>query len=716
MASIADSEQPDPGAAPSRSRTLAVRAVLLAALMALGFLLRVYRLDEQSAWCDECNFFFLPVPDLGTYLGIIRFWAADNVPLYYVLLYSWSRVFGVSLVAARMLTILCGVACIPLAYAIGRRVFDARAGWIAAFCVAISPFQIWHAQSMRPYGVCIPLVFLGAYALVRAQEGRWFWWIGAFAINAVLLWLHAFMALLIPVQVLYLLGVRPRGLRRAAVWSLAQALVVLPPYLWLRPRLLSVPEAASDHLVLPGLWTILVDLFGDDVTHYSSEFPIAPPGWVHLFPGYDTWGWAAGIALMAFFGALALWAIPRAVVRWRKGDSAPALLLGTAFVPVLMLVGLSYVWRPCIETRHTAYASVALYIVAAGMISSFRRPMLRAGALVALVGMLSLQLALFLPGVSRTEWRRAARHIESRQRPEDIVLVKGIMHWAWTAFRANQEDHAIPVLPAHTIDMVCDKTAAFFTKQPHDEDTGRVWAVIELPFLDPQALEQAFAARLSPRGISASYVHYPGMEGILLCCFARGGTVGENTGLASEAPEISLTDYDAILRDIGMEGRKAEEKEQAVRALRRVIDLPVPLGKNNYVLLSLLLAETDDYGMGEACARRAVQLAPGFANGHFALGVALAGQGDVSAALAAFRKAFALDPIVDSLYGALIRALYETPNEEGAAREIARLAATGFPFSALRRLFAARFPAGEAADPGMVSRDPLWPYRTAEAP
>jgi len=680
--------------------------------MALGLLLRVYRLDDQSAWCDENNFFFLPVPDLRTYLSIMQLWAPDNVPLYYILFYAWSRLFGISLVAARMFTIACGVACIPLAYAIGRRLSGARAGQIAAVCVALSPFQIWHAQSMRPYGMCIPLVFVSIYALLRAREGPRVWYGVALAANLLLLWTHAFMAFLIPIQALYLLGIRPNGLRRAIAWGLAHVFVVLPPYLWLRPRLLNVPEAASDHFALPGLWRVLVDLVGDDVTRYSSEFPIADPAWARNLPGYETWGPSAGIGLMILLGVLALCAIPKAVARWRQGEPALVLVLGVALLPVLMLVGLSYAWRPCIETRHTAYCSVALYVAVATVITSISRPRIRRAVLAAVLALLGLELAFFLPAVSRTSWRTAARHIQERQRPEDIILVKGIIHWAPDAFRANQTDHSIPVIPAYTIQAVCEKTAAFFAKQsqqstPGNHD-GRVWAVIEMAFLYPHVLHEIFAECLGPVGVTGSYIFYPGMEGLLLCCFTRNAPWIMRTAPASTDRAVSFTDYEAILRDLGLANLDAEERKRAIDALRRVIDIPFPPGKHTYLELSQLLTEEREYDMGEACARRAITMLPEYGSAHFALALALAGKRNIPAALAAFREAFALDPVVDSLYGELIDAIYETQNEENASRQMARLAATGFPYPVLRRLFLEQFPDSDAPDPGMASADLMY--------
>ena len=687
----------------------ALGVAFLGVLVCLGFILRIYRLGEQSAWCDECNYFWLSTPDLATYLAIVRFWGPDNLPLYYIVHYAWCTVFGISLVSARMMTVLCGIACIPLAFALGRRVYDARAGWIAAVCTALSPMQIWHAQSMRPYGLAIPLVLLTLYALLRAREG-YRWWCVTFAANVLLLWIHPFMALLIPVQCLYLLGTRPHGLRRAAAWALANLLVVIPPFLWMWPRLSEVPDARYDHFTLPGLWKVLVDLVGDDVMRYSGEFSIGEPGWVKSVPEYAFLGPAAGVGLMVVLGVFTVWALPKALARWRAGDARSVLILGTIYIPVLALVCLSYMWRPCVETRHTPYATIALYVVAGGVISSLRRPAVRYLALAVLLGLLIHETAFFVSGVSRTCWNPAARSIQAQQKPRDIILVRGTIHWAQDAFMANRVDRSIPAVPALTIEAVCQKTIAFFREEERQgvgpNEAGRVWAVIELPFCDPRELERTFAERLGRNGVKASYVYYPGMEGLLLCRFARNPAAELVDPSPGTPPAPSLTDYASILEDLGLAGLDEDHRGRIVDALRKIIDLPFPLGRNMYVILSLLSSEEHEYELGEACARRAIDISPGYGAAHFALGVALAGEGRVAAPRDAFERAFALDPVIASLYGELARALYDAPNEQTAARQLRRLAGTGFPYPILRRLFLVEFPEGQAPDPGMISKDP----------
>jgi mannosyltransferase len=78
-------------------------------------------------------------------------------PLYYMLAWFWSQLFGTGEVGLRSLSALAGTASIPVVYmaatALGMR---RRVGLIAAAMVAVSPVLIWFSQDARAYS----LVFL----------------------------------------------------------------------------------------------------------------------------------------------------------------------------------------------------------------------------------------------------------------------------------------------------------------------------------------------------------------------------------------------------------------------------------------------------------------------------------------------------------------------------------------------------------------------------
>ena len=87
----------------------------------------------------------------------------SNPPLYYVLAWAWSKLFGTGAVGLRSLSALFGAATIPIAYLIGRELLSRRAGLIAAALVALNPMLIWYSQEARSYAL---LVFLCSASLL----------------------------------------------------------------------------------------------------------------------------------------------------------------------------------------------------------------------------------------------------------------------------------------------------------------------------------------------------------------------------------------------------------------------------------------------------------------------------------------------------------------------------------------------------------------------
>src|SRR5690348_6703189 len=85
-------------------------------------------------------------------------------PLYFLLIWSWAHLFGNGEVALRSVSLLAGVALVPLAFLCARDLINAKAGVVAAALVTFNPFLIWYSQEAR------------AYILVAALSGASFLW------------------------------------------------------------------------------------------------------------------------------------------------------------------------------------------------------------------------------------------------------------------------------------------------------------------------------------------------------------------------------------------------------------------------------------------------------------------------------------------------------------------------------------------------------------
>ncbi|WP_375272199.1 glycosyltransferase family 39 protein [Sphingomonas sp.] len=134
-------------------------AALLLAIVALAVVLRLYRLDAQPLWIDEDA----SLEDALAFgrAGLAGL-ATDHVaPLHTVLLWAVSRIGGVGEWTLRLPSVVAGVLCVPIVFALVRRLFgDIRAALVSALLVAISPFAIWYAQEARMYALLMLLALI----------------------------------------------------------------------------------------------------------------------------------------------------------------------------------------------------------------------------------------------------------------------------------------------------------------------------------------------------------------------------------------------------------------------------------------------------------------------------------------------------------------------------------------------------------------------------
>src|SRR3954453_14722334 len=114
-----------------------------------------------------------------------------NPPLYYLLLHGWMQVTGASEAATRILSLVLAILAAPASFWAGARLFDRRAGALAAAGAAGSPFLTYYAQETRMYSLVVLLSILASASFVLAfvrGERRHVAWLGVWL--ALLLYTH----------------------------------------------------------------------------------------------------------------------------------------------------------------------------------------------------------------------------------------------------------------------------------------------------------------------------------------------------------------------------------------------------------------------------------------------------------------------------------------------------------------------------------------------
>ncbi|MCX8067114.1 MAG: glycosyltransferase family 39 protein [Anaerolineae bacterium] len=125
--------------------------VLLLLILLLAAGLRFYRLDAQSFWNDEGNAVRAAERPIPLVIAAAR--GDIHPPGYYLLLHFWRIPTGDSEFAVRALSVYIGLLAVALTGRLGRRMFGAEVGLVAALLAALSPLAVYYSQEARMYGL-----------------------------------------------------------------------------------------------------------------------------------------------------------------------------------------------------------------------------------------------------------------------------------------------------------------------------------------------------------------------------------------------------------------------------------------------------------------------------------------------------------------------------------------------------------------------------------
>ncbi len=388
------------------------------ALTLLALAVRVALVDVQSLWLDET----LSIQQAGLPLGQLwEFQLTGNVhvPGYHTLLHFWMEAFGTGEVAVRMLSVVLGVAAVPLFAVLARDLFDTRTGVVAAGVGAAAPFWVWHADEARMYPLLLT-VGLAGLVLLRAalRHGGVGWWAGYAAALAAGAYSHYFLWLMPPVHLALVLLGRP-GRRRLLAWfgATAAGLSVFLPWAYLFvTRRLAAPDGqeftnyldgSGDRGLFAALYAVVIFVAVYVVGYHSADVLDVVSGLlVGLWP----------------LAALAL------VTRRNRPERRHGAMVAFCLGWVAWIVGAGYaidqVMPGAWYQKYLTMGSVPmLLLLAYGLASTtWRLSRVVPGVVVALL-VATLGTNFEGDNLVRQDWRGAVADIRAEQRPGDIVVL-----------------------------------------------------------------------------------------------------------------------------------------------------------------------------------------------------------------------------------------------------------------------------------------------------
>jgi hypothetical protein len=138
-------------------------------VVVLGAALRIVMvLTGKSLWGDE--FFSILLAQKPAAQVLAGSVADVHPPVFFLLLHTLIEWFGPQEWVFRLISLVCGIALVPLCFLIGKRLFGQETGLTAAFCVAISPYWLQNAHEIRGYALFSFLITVSFYSLIRYWE------------------------------------------------------------------------------------------------------------------------------------------------------------------------------------------------------------------------------------------------------------------------------------------------------------------------------------------------------------------------------------------------------------------------------------------------------------------------------------------------------------------------------------------------------------------
>lgn len=381
-------------------------------VLILGLVMRLVK-TNQSLWLDEA-IGALAVRDF-TYLGIVKdFMLVDNhPPLYYLILKTWTSIFGYSETSIRVPSIIFGMGTVYLVYLIADKVGKQNRFFpmLSAVFIATSQFHIYYSQEARMYAAAGFFTSCTFYFLIRSFESVSVPnWLAFSASQFFLIFCDYVPVFLLPVFLVIALIKKPdRKWWRA--FLLAQIPLVVLGLLWFP----AFQEQTENGKWLVTTWPAWKQVAGGatlkQLVLVWTKFTLGRISLSNKTIYYSLIGVSTLVFIIPFIKAF-----------FAKCKTINFIWLWLT-IP-LVLGFLTSFWFPAFIYFRFVYLVPAFYILAAWGVSGYKNKKLKLilATLLLAVNVTSWLIYVFDEDQQREQWRQATTFVEGRASDDDVVI------------------------------------------------------------------------------------------------------------------------------------------------------------------------------------------------------------------------------------------------------------------------------------------------------
>jgi 4-amino-4-deoxy-L-arabinose transferase-like glycosyltransferase len=365
--------------------------IFILGILIFSGVLRIINLN-QSVWLDEAT------TALTTALTLRQFFSGFIVsdfhpPLYYLLIKFWVMIFGSSEVSVRIPSLLFSVGSVYLTYLVAKKLFDEKAGLIAAILIAVNGLSVYYAQEARSYSMTTFLALLMVYFYLNK---KWLLFGVALAAAGMTDYVVLFM-----LPVFWIFAYKEKKLWYSHLFLLTIYLIWSPVFV----KQLTAGLGVKD--VLPGWWSLLGTLTFKNLLLIPVKFITGRVGILDN-----------AVITISFFVALLIYLSliqvkPRVKILW-------------AWISLPLIIGILISFKvPTLSYFRYLFCLPGFLIMVSGSLSKFKSRNL-AAILTLLIIINSFYSLTYLAGrqYHRENWRDLVKFVESEKSNQSLTVFR----------------------------------------------------------------------------------------------------------------------------------------------------------------------------------------------------------------------------------------------------------------------------------------------------